>query len=174
MWLLIKTLQIVKGAKVKLSKWRTMFSIIFVIWYVIRWLFMNNRPIQRNETLHSLTSGQSFILPATLFITEVQFIGHFSCSAKLNLLPVVLILIFCFCFVLQRTVFPKDYYVEHHYTKSMLCDTDPVSSLPNKKLTWGLMCNKFPVLKQDLNFSYCWNLVNAWLKEELLCHLSSL
>lgn len=92
---------------------------------------MNNRPI--HETLRSLTSGQSFIV-ATLLITEVQFIGHFSYIAKLNLSPVVLMLIFCFCFVLQRTVFPKDYYVEHHYTKSMLCDTDPVSSLSNKKL----------------------------------------
>ncbi|KAG7237641.1 hypothetical protein INR49_032087 [Caranx melampygus] len=24
-----------------------------------------------------------------------------------------------------RTVFPKDYYVVHHYTKNMLCDSDP-------------------------------------------------
>ncbi|XP_036931129.1 uncharacterized protein zgc:174888 [Acanthopagrus latus] len=29
-----------------------------------------------------------------------------------------------------RTVFPKDYYVEHHYTRSMLCDTDPCCVFP--------------------------------------------
>ncbi|XP_061676695.1 uncharacterized protein zgc:174888 [Syngnathoides biaculeatus] len=29
-----------------------------------------------------------------------------------------------------RTVFPKDYYVSHHYTKSMLCDTDPCCVFP--------------------------------------------
>ncbi|XP_061530508.1 uncharacterized protein zgc:174888 isoform X1 [Phycodurus eques] len=29
-----------------------------------------------------------------------------------------------------RTVFPKDYYVLHHYTKSMLCDTDPCCVFP--------------------------------------------
>ncbi|XP_035528934.1 uncharacterized protein zgc:174888 [Morone saxatilis] len=29
-----------------------------------------------------------------------------------------------------RTVFPKDYYVVHHYTKSMLCDTDPCCVFP--------------------------------------------
>ncbi|XP_034467092.1 uncharacterized protein zgc:174888 [Hippoglossus hippoglossus] len=29
-----------------------------------------------------------------------------------------------------RTVFPKDYYVVHHYTKNMLCDTDPCCVFP--------------------------------------------
>uniref|UniRef100_A0A8C6M2W9 Uncharacterized protein n=1 Tax=Nothobranchius furzeri TaxID=105023 RepID=A0A8C6M2W9_NOTFU len=29
-----------------------------------------------------------------------------------------------------RTVFPKDYYVVHHYTKSMLCETDPCCVFP--------------------------------------------
>ncbi|XP_028281332.1 uncharacterized protein LOC114448532 [Parambassis ranga] len=29
-----------------------------------------------------------------------------------------------------RTVFPKDYYVVHRYTKSMLCDTDPCCVFP--------------------------------------------
>lgn len=29
-----------------------------------------------------------------------------------------------------RTVFPKDYKVEHHYTKSLLCDTDPCCVFP--------------------------------------------
>ncbi|XP_061632084.1 uncharacterized protein zgc:174888 [Phyllopteryx taeniolatus] len=29
-----------------------------------------------------------------------------------------------------RTVFPKDYKVLHHYTKSMLCDTDPCCVFP--------------------------------------------
>lgn len=29
-----------------------------------------------------------------------------------------------------RTVFPKDYYVEHRYTRSMLCDTDPCCVFP--------------------------------------------
>lgn len=29
-----------------------------------------------------------------------------------------------------RTVFPKDYIVEHHYTTSMLCDTDPCCVFP--------------------------------------------
>ncbi|XP_054637232.1 uncharacterized protein zgc:174888 [Dunckerocampus dactyliophorus] len=29
-----------------------------------------------------------------------------------------------------RTVFPKNYYVSHHYTKSMLCDTDPCCVFP--------------------------------------------
>ncbi|XP_077455629.1 uncharacterized protein LOC144073567 [Stigmatopora argus] len=29
-----------------------------------------------------------------------------------------------------RTVFPKDYYVSHYYTKSMLCDTDPCCVFP--------------------------------------------
>ncbi|XP_053182565.1 uncharacterized protein zgc:174888 [Scomber japonicus] len=29
-----------------------------------------------------------------------------------------------------RTVFPKDYYVVHHYTKSMLCDSDPCCVFP--------------------------------------------
>ncbi|XP_041798039.1 uncharacterized protein zgc:174888 [Chelmon rostratus] len=29
-----------------------------------------------------------------------------------------------------RTVFPKDYYVVHHYTRSMLCDTDPCCVFP--------------------------------------------
>lgn len=34
--------------------------------------------------------------------------------------------------LLQRTVFPKDYYVVHRYTRHMLCDTDPVSCLYRK------------------------------------------
>ncbi|KAM6994228.1 uncharacterized protein LKV04_006641 [Tautogolabrus adspersus] len=29
-----------------------------------------------------------------------------------------------------RKVFPKDYYVVHHYTRSMLCDTDPCCVFP--------------------------------------------
>lgn len=29
-----------------------------------------------------------------------------------------------------RTVFPKDYYVVHHYRRSMLCDTDPCCVFP--------------------------------------------
>ncbi|KAM9353847.1 uncharacterized protein ABDE67_006240 [Symphorus nematophorus] len=29
-----------------------------------------------------------------------------------------------------RTVFPKDYYVVHHYTKRMLCNTDPCCVFP--------------------------------------------
>ncbi|RVE62904.1 hypothetical protein OJAV_G00160540 [Oryzias javanicus] len=29
-----------------------------------------------------------------------------------------------------RTVFPKDYYVQHHYNRSMLCDTDPCCVFP--------------------------------------------
>ncbi|XP_023282055.1 uncharacterized protein LOC111669834 [Seriola lalandi dorsalis] len=29
-----------------------------------------------------------------------------------------------------RTVFPKDYYVVHHYTKNMLCDSDPCCVFP--------------------------------------------
>nr|XP_046255567.1 uncharacterized protein zgc:174888 [Scatophagus argus] len=29
-----------------------------------------------------------------------------------------------------RTAFPKDYYVVHHYTKSMLCNTDPCCVFP--------------------------------------------
>ncbi|XP_029306525.1 uncharacterized protein LOC115020736 isoform X2 [Cottoperca gobio] len=29
-----------------------------------------------------------------------------------------------------RTVFPKDYYVVHRYTKRMLCDTDPCCVFP--------------------------------------------
>uniref|UniRef100_UPI0037E741B4 uncharacterized protein n=1 Tax=Semicossyphus pulcher TaxID=241346 RepID=UPI0037E741B4 len=29
-----------------------------------------------------------------------------------------------------RTVFPKNYYVVHHYTRSMLCDTDPCCVFP--------------------------------------------
>ncbi|KAM7383361.1 hypothetical protein PAMP_003022 [Pampus punctatissimus] len=29
-----------------------------------------------------------------------------------------------------RTVFPKDYYVVHHYTKNMLCNTDPCCVFP--------------------------------------------
>ncbi|XP_056142271.1 uncharacterized protein zgc:174888 [Lampris incognitus] len=29
-----------------------------------------------------------------------------------------------------RTVFPKDYYVEHHYKSTMLCDTDPCCVFP--------------------------------------------
>ncbi|XP_076010718.1 uncharacterized protein LOC143003851 [Genypterus blacodes] len=29
-----------------------------------------------------------------------------------------------------RTVFPKDYYVVHHYSNSMLCDTDPCCVFP--------------------------------------------
>lgn len=39
-------------------------------------------------------------------------------------------------FSFQRTVFPKDYYVVHHYTKSMLCDSDPVSYSSDKKRKW--------------------------------------
>lgn len=35
-----------------------------------------------------------------------------------------------FRFLLQRTVFPKDYHVVHHYRKSMFCDDDPVSCCP--------------------------------------------
>ncbi|KAI3361093.1 hypothetical protein L3Q82_013293, partial [Scortum barcoo] len=30
----------------------------------------------------------------------------------------------------KRTVFPKDYYVVHHYTESMLCNTDPCCVFP--------------------------------------------
>ncbi|XP_047454058.1 protein Shroom4 isoform X2 [Mugil cephalus] len=33
----------------------------------------------------------------------------------------------CHC---QRTVFPKDYYVVHRFTRSMLCDTDPCCVFP--------------------------------------------
>ncbi|XP_029360800.1 uncharacterized protein LOC115045314 [Echeneis naucrates] len=29
-----------------------------------------------------------------------------------------------------RTVFPKDYYVSHHYTENMLCDSDPCCVFP--------------------------------------------
>ncbi|XP_008320868.1 uncharacterized protein LOC103387846 isoform X2 [Cynoglossus semilaevis] len=29
-----------------------------------------------------------------------------------------------------RTVFPKDYYVEHHYTEDMLCDSEPCCVFP--------------------------------------------
>ncbi|XP_026227666.1 uncharacterized protein zgc:174888 [Anabas testudineus] len=29
-----------------------------------------------------------------------------------------------------RTVFPKNYYVQHHYDKNMLCDTDPCCVFP--------------------------------------------
>lgn len=35
----------------------------------------------------------------------------------------VLISSFLFCLFLQRTVFPKDYYVVHHYSRNMLCDS---------------------------------------------------
>ncbi|KAJ0039423.1 hypothetical protein NL108_014548, partial [Boleophthalmus pectinirostris] len=29
-----------------------------------------------------------------------------------------------------RSVFPKDYYVKHHYTSSILCDNDPCCVFP--------------------------------------------
>lgn len=49
----------------------------------------------------------------------------------LLILAVILFLSFPL-FIFQRTVFPKDYNVVHHYTKNMLCDTDPVSPPPKK------------------------------------------
>lgn len=48
------------------------------------------------------------------------------------LTPSALSLFLFFLFLLQRTVFPKDYHVVHHYRTSMFCDDDPVSSLPDQ------------------------------------------
>lgn len=49
---------------------------------------------------------------------------------RFRLIRAVILFISFPLFLFQRTVFPKDYNVVHHYTKSMLCDTDPVSHPP--------------------------------------------
>ncbi|KAM3614578.1 uncharacterized protein V6R79_016299 [Siganus canaliculatus] len=45
-----------------------------------------------------------------------------------------------------RTVFPKDYYVVHHYTKNMLCDTDPCCVFPAAVV----LLDSWDVLHQNL------------------------
>lgn len=61
------------------------------------------------------------------------------------------VLIIFYFFLFQRKVFPKDYYVVHHYTRSMLCDTDPVSALSDKNRS--LTCNECHSCFRHIDFS---------------------
>nr|XP_057912270.1 uncharacterized protein zgc:174888 [Doryrhamphus excisus] len=58
-----------------------------------------------------------------------------------------------------RTVFPKNYYVSHRYTKSMLCDTDPCCVFPAAIIlleSWNVLLSN--LWDQHLNRSLVFDL----------------
>lgn len=95
------------------------------------------------------------ILYNTVIVFYINTVSGVSFNQfRCYLTPPALSLFLFFLFLLQRTVFPKDYHVVHYYRTSMFCDDDPVSSLPDQSSKCALP-----------SLSYCADLVNAEFKK---------